>query len=64
MGLHKEYDDNRNCSDFNYDEDPEELSHKRQVRRMLEDRLERKRLKQELEDDFADEFSWDDLDRK
>lgn len=64
MGLHKEYDDNRNFSDFNYDEDPEELNHRKEVRRMLEDRLERKRLKQELEDDFTDEFSWDDLDRK
>lgn len=63
MSLHKDYDDNKSFSDFNYDEETEDLDHKKQVRRMLEDRLERKRLKEELEDELNAEFDWDDLDR-
>lgn len=61
MSLRKDYDENTNHSEFNYDEDMEDTSHKREVRRMLEDKLERKRLRQELEDDLDDEFNWDDL---
>ena len=64
MGLRKEYDDDRNFSDYHFDEDPEALNHKRHVRRMLEDKLEQKRLKEELEDDFSDEFSLDEVGRK
>lgn len=68
MSLHKDYDESQSFSDFNYDDEldevnPEELNHKKHVRRMLEERLERKRLKEELEDEFDGEFDWDDLDR-
>jgi len=63
MSVHKESDNSRSFSDFNYEEDPETLSHKKHVRRMLEDRLERKRLKAELDDEIEGEFNWDDVDR-
>ncbi len=63
MGLHKEdADDNQGIYDFNFDEDIDDLSRKKQVKRMLEERLERKRLKQELEDyegELDGEFDWD-----
>lgn len=64
MSLNKDHDDNQYYSDFNYGEDKEDLNHKKHVRRMLEDRLERKRLKHELEDELDEEFDWDDLDRQ
>lgn len=63
MGLHRNYDDHSSNTDFGYEENPEELHHKREVRRMLEDRLERNRLKKELEDEFDDEFDWSEIDR-
>jgi 2-oxoglutarate dehydrogenase complex dehydrogenase (E1) component-like enzyme len=68
MSLHKEIDD-QSFTDMAYDEklgDFEEMDNvdrKRQVRRMLEDRLERKRLKEELEDELDGEFDWDELER-
>lgn len=63
MSLHKDYDDSQSISDFSCDEDIDELDNKKRVRRMIEDRLERKRLKDELEDELDNEFNWDDLDR-
>lgn len=44
-----------------FDEEGEEmnLSHKKLVRKRLEEKLEHRRLKRELED-FEDEFDWDD----
>lgn len=50
-------------SEFHYDEDRHELPHKRHVRRMLEDKLERRRFKQELSelDELDGEFDWDDV---
>ena len=47
---------------FDGEESPEALEHKREVKRMIEARLERKRLKDELEDfdgELEDEFDWD-----
>ena len=61
MGLHKDYDDNQSFSDFNYEDDLDKLSHKKRIRRMLEDRLEHKRLKAELDDELEGEFDWKDL---
>ena len=52
-----EYFDERN--------DDEILEHKREVRRMLEERLERKRLKEELEyfdGELEGELDWDKFD--
>ena len=46
------------------EDDGETLEHKREVKRMLEARLERKRLKDELEDfdgELEDDFDWDKL---
>lgn len=45
------------------DDEEAQLSHKRQVRRALEDRLERRRLKHELKDYEDDAYDWDELDR-
>ena len=65
MGLHKNHDDSRSYFDLNHD-DKEELSHKKHIRQMLENRLERKRLKEELEyfdGELDGEFDWDYLDK-
>lgn len=63
MRQHHIDDDMQNYTDFDYEEDEESLNHKRQVRRMLEDKLEKKRLKAEINDDFEDEFDWSEIDR-
>ena len=63
MSLHKDYDNNPSFFDLKHDEDIDDVDHKRHVRKMLEDRLERKRLKAELDDELEGEFDWDDLDR-
>lgn len=75
MGLHKEPDE-QSFADINFDEqrdsdedievNVDDLSHKKQVRKLLEEKLERKRLKEEFMDDFDEiggEFDWDDLDK-
>jgi len=46
------------------EESGETLEHKREVKRMLEARLERKRLKDELEDydgELEDDFDWENF---
>lgn len=74
MGLSKQYDvEMENQKDYDDDtssygdfpkEDDSELAHRRQVRKMIEERLERKRLLNELDgDELEDNFNWDDLDR-
>ncbi|MDP3560751.1 MAG: hypothetical protein Q8R83_01060 [Legionellaceae bacterium] len=72
MSLNIDYDDNNNSSvDYNLDDEEYDLNniaseHKSDVRRKLEDRLERRRLKQELEDyegELDGEFDWENLDR-
>lgn len=63
MRQHHIDDDMQNYNDFDYEEDMETLNHKRQVRKMLEDKLEKKRLKAEIYDDFEDEFDWSEIDR-
>lgn len=65
MGLHEEYED-LSFTDHNYKEEIDDLPHKKRVKRMLEERLERKRLKQEMQDEFDElngEFDWDELDK-
>ena len=64
MGLY-EHPDEQSYSDYNYDDENGENNHKKKVKRMLEDRLERKRLKDECKDDFDElngEFDWDKID--
>ena len=68
MGLHEEYDE-PSFSDYNYNDeinDRVDMAHKKKVKLMLEDRLERKRLREEFKDDFDElsgEFDWDDLEK-
>lgn len=68
MGLHEDYDESQGYSDLNFDEQDGQYEnidtpeHKRQLRRMIEDRLERKRLKEELQDELEGDFDWDDFD--
>jgi hypothetical protein len=64
MGLHTENDfefDDNNFFDFSKEENKQEkVAHQREVRKKLEERLERKRLKEEI-DELDGEFDWDDL---
>jgi len=65
MGLHKDQE-NRSSGDFNIDEDADELTRRKKVKKLLEERLERKRLREEFMDDFDEldgEFDWDELDK-
>lgn len=68
MSLHEESDD-YSFSDYNYEDDVDDiqkLHQRKKVKRLLEERLERKRLKDEFKDDFDElsgEFDWDDLDK-
>lgn len=59
MGMNREIED-YSSYDYNYEEDMEDATHRRQVRKMLEDRLERKRLQAEIEDEF-DDYDWSDF---
>lgn len=61
MSSHNEYNDHRLFSEVNED-DQETMKHKKRVRQMLEDRIDRKRLKEELDDELEGEFDWKDLD--
>lgn len=64
MDLHEDYED-QSLSDYNYD-DEGDIMHRKNVRRLLEDRLERKRLKDEFKDDFDElsgEFDWEMLEK-
>ncbi|MBA2650370.1 MAG: hypothetical protein H0U75_12410 [Legionella sp.] len=67
MGLHEQQHPSHQ-SEFREDEyGVEELSHKKKIKRLLEEKLERKRLKDEFkdefEDDFDEEFDWSQLDK-
>lgn len=44
------------------DEDEAQLSHKKKIRKRLEEKLESRRLRHELED-YDEDYGWDDLDR-
>lgn len=46
--------------------DPADSRRKKEIRRKLEERMERRRLKQELEDydgEYGDDFDWDEFDK-
>ncbi|KTD48977.1 hypothetical protein Lrub_1328 [Legionella rubrilucens] len=63
MSLHKEQDDDSySFTDFSIEEDTDELNRKKHLRKKLEERLERKRLKEEF-DELDGDFDWDELDR-
>ena len=68
MGLHEDYDSHNfsEQSDFKYEEEIDDLPKRKRIRRLLEERLERKRLKDEFKDDFDElggEFDWDELEK-
>ncbi len=66
MSLRREHEDEDHhfSADYTYEDehDTGKLSHRRQVRKMLEERLERKRLKEEF-DELDGEFNWEDYER-
>ena len=62
MSLRSEYDESYYFSDFPLEEETEDMVHKKRIKRLLEDRLEKKRLKEEI-DELDGEFDWDELDR-
>jgi hypothetical protein len=67
MGLHgnKDRDPFSAFSEYDSGEDIETLAHRRKIRRLLEDKLEHKRLKDLCKDDLEEteeEFNWDDWD--
>ncbi|WP_131782969.1 hypothetical protein [Legionella gresilensis] len=64
MNLPREYDrefdeDAHSYSEFPIEEEAD-LAHKKRIRKMLEDKLERKRLREYI-DELDGEFDWDDL---
>ncbi|STX29062.1 Uncharacterised protein [Legionella beliardensis] len=66
MGLSKDYereldDDAQSFSDFPLEEE-EDLAHKKQVRKLLEEKLERKRIREDI-DELDGDFDWDELER-
>jgi hypothetical protein len=63
MSLHKDDKESSVFTDFNYESDERGSHHKKQVRRRLEDQLERKRWKAEWEDEWDKEFDWEDFKR-
>lgn len=66
MSLYREHNDESSFIDMNYDDDTHDLSHKKHVRKLLEDRLDRKRLKKELEyfdGELDGEFNWDYIEK-
>lgn len=60
MGVQKDFDDNQLISDINFD-NPDTLEKKRYARKKIEDYLELKRLRKELENEIDADFDWGDL---
>lgn len=58
MSLNKIYDEHQAFPDLQLEDEVSSLEHKKRVRRLLEERLERKRLKEELDDELEGEFDW------
>lgn len=68
MGLHRDHDDymNSSYSDIDAQEDQQTLSHRRELRKKIEERLESKRLKEACRDDWDeldDEFDWSEIEK-
>jgi hypothetical protein len=68
MSLHEDSDD-YTFTDHKFDDDIsdiQDINQKKKIKRLLDERLERKRLKDEFKDDFDElsgEFDWDELDK-
>ena len=64
MGLHREHEF-QTFIDYEQD-DAAEVTHKKHIRKQLENRMEKKRLKEELEffdGELDGEFDWDYVDK-
>ena len=61
MSLHREWD-NYGADFMNERESPEDLDHRKKIRKLLEDKLEKKRLRDEI-DELDGEFDWDEIER-
>lgn len=69
MKHHNDYDDHRCASEHGDDIefDPADSPRKMEIKRKLDERMERRRLKQELEDyegELDEGFNWDDFDKQ
>jgi hypothetical protein len=64
MSLQREFNEDHSFSEYYYEEEEnaEQLSRKGEIRRLIEARLERNRLREELEDELDREFDWKDFD--
>lgn len=66
MALHEDYNDESSFMNMSSEEDSDTVMHKKHVKKMLEQRLERKRLKEELEyfdGELDADFDWDYVDK-
>jgi len=68
MKHHTDHEEPFSFSEFGDDFtlDPAEKRRKKEIRQKLDERKERQRLKQELEDydgEYGDDFDWDELDK-
>ena len=69
MKHHIDHEDQYSASDFgdDIDFDPADCKRKMEIKRKLDQQMEKRRLKQELEDyegELDEEFDWDDYDDK
>ncbi len=69
MKYHSDYDDNRACSEQGDDLefDPVDSHRRIEIKRKLDERMEKRRLKDELEDyegELDEGFNWDDFDKE
>lgn len=63
MSLHKHQEEETYLpSELVDDESSDAVKHRREVRKSIEDRLEKKRLRDEI-DELDGDFDWDELDR-
>jgi len=60
MGLHRDYDEGYLVPEYFHEEQIVDLPKKKQIRRLLEKKLEEKRLREEF-DELDGEFKWDDF---
>ncbi|MEI6094840.1 MAG: hypothetical protein WCR08_05145 [Gammaproteobacteria bacterium] len=69
MKHHSDYDDHRASSEQGDDLefDPADSHHRMEIKRKLDEKMEKRRLKHELEDyegELDEGFNWDDFDKK
>lgn len=58
MGLHHYHEESYDFNDHNIEEDETTLEHRREVKKRLDETLEKRRLREAIKDDLEDEFDW------